>query len=51
VVASLVLGGSVVLAGGRLPWVGAALLAAALLGGVGHVVADWWRALGLRRPR
>jgi ubiquinone biosynthesis protein len=49
VVASLVLGGSAVLAVGRHPWVGAALLAAALIGGVAHVVTDWWRALGLRR--
>jgi len=49
VVASLVLGGSVVLAVGRHPWVGAALLAAALLGGGAHVASDWWRALGLRR--
>ncbi len=49
VVASLVLGGSVVLAVGRHPWVGAALLAAALIGGGAHVVTDWWRALGLRR--
>lgn len=49
VVASLVLGGSAVLAVGRHPWAGAALLLAAALGGVGHVVADWWRALGLRR--
>ena len=49
VVASLVLGGSVVLAVGRHPWVGAALLAAAAIGGVAHVVTDWWRALGLRR--
>jgi ubiquinone biosynthesis protein len=49
VVASLVLGGSVVLAVGRHPWVGAALLAAAAIGGGAHVVTDWWRALGLRR--
>jgi ubiquinone biosynthesis protein len=49
VVASLVLGGSAVLAVGRHPYVGAALLAAAALGGAGHVVLDWWRALGLRR--
>lgn len=49
VVASLILGGSVVLAVGRHPWVGAALLVAAALGGAAHVVADWWRALGLRR--
>lgn len=49
VVASLVVGGSLVVAAGRYPWAGAALLAAALLGGLGHVVADWWRALGLRR--
>ena len=49
VVASLVVGGSVVLAAGRHPWAGAALLVVALLGGAAHVVADWWRALGLRR--
>jgi ubiquinone biosynthesis protein len=49
IVASLVLGGSIVLAVGRHPYVGAGLLAAALLGGAGHVVLDWWRALGLRR--
>ncbi len=49
VVAALVVGGSAIVASGRLLGVGVALLVAALLGGVGHVVADWWRALGLRR--
>ncbi len=49
VVAALVVGGSAIIASGRLPWAGVALLAAALLGGAAHVIADWWRALGLRR--
>lgn len=49
VVASLVVGGSAVIAAGRYPWAGVVLLAAALVGGAAHVVGDWWRALGLRR--
>jgi len=49
VVASLVLGGAGVVASGRALVLGVAmLLLAALLAG-GHQLADWWRALGIRR--
>ncbi|MEZ4409132.1 MAG: AarF/ABC1/UbiB kinase family protein [Polyangiales bacterium] len=44
-VASLVLGGALVLASGRLPWVGVAMLALAAWTAAAHVVRDWWRAL------
>ncbi len=48
-VGSLVLGGSMVLAVGRHPWVGVALWVVAALGASAHALLDWWRALGLRR--
>ncbi len=44
-VAALVLGGALVLASGRLPWVGVAMLALAAWTAAAHVVRDWWRAL------
>ncbi len=49
VIASLVLGGALVVAAGRHPLLGVVLWTLALGGGVAHVVADWWRALGIRR--
>lgn len=49
VVASLVLGGSVVIAAGRDPWVGVGMFVVAAVFGGAHTLRDWWRTLGLRR--
>jgi ubiquinone biosynthesis protein len=49
VVASLVLGGSVVIAAGRDPWVGVGMFVVAAIFGGAHTLRDWWRTLGLRR--
>jgi ubiquinone biosynthesis protein len=51
VVASLVLGGAGIVASGRALWLGVAMLALAAFLASGHFVADWWRALGIRRER
>jgi ubiquinone biosynthesis protein len=51
VVASLVLGGAGIVASGRVLWLGVAMLALAAFLASGHFVADWWRALGIRRER
>ncbi len=51
VVASLVLGGAGVVASGRALVLGVAMLGLAALLAGGHQVADWWRALGIRRER
>ncbi len=51
VVASLVLGGAGIVASGRALWFGVAMLSLAAFLASGHFVADWWRALGIRRER
>ncbi len=51
VVASLVLGGAGIVASGRALWLGVAMLSLAAFLASGHFVADWWRALGIRRER
>lgn len=48
-VAALVGGGALLIALDRHPLIGVAMLVAALITASGHVVRDWWRALGIRR--
>jgi ubiquinone biosynthesis protein len=50
-VASLVIGGSVIVAAGRgyVVWLGVVMIVVAALSAAAHTLRDWWRALSLRR--
>ncbi|MEZ4390114.1 MAG: AarF/UbiB family protein [Polyangiales bacterium] len=48
-VSALLGGGALLIALDRHPLVGVAMLSAAAVTASGHVIRDWWRALGIRR--
>lgn len=48
-VSALIGGGALLIALDRHPLVGVAMLSAAAITASGHVIRDWWRALGIRR--
>lgn len=48
-VSALIGGGALLIAADHHPLVGVAMLGAAAITASGHVIRDWWRALGIRR--